>query len=397
MRISSNTLRHAFLSTLQTSQRQLVDTQTRIATGRRINVPSDDPLGAARIADLDASLLRTSQYGTNAVLARNRLSLEEETLVGVAENLQRSYELAVQANNATVSDGDRAAIALELRERLDSVIALSNSVDAGGNYLFSGHRERIRPFSVTASGVVYNGDQGSRSLQIGAERFVAVNDAGSEVFQRIATGNGTFALATNVGNTGTGVLGAGSVTDPSLFTPDTYTITFTTPADYEVRDSSAALVAAGTYAQGQSLAFLGIDIELSGSPAAGDVFTVAPSTSQDIFTTLDNLIASLELARPGAAERAQLNTEVGQLMLDLSQAMEHVIGVRADIGSRLHAIDDEVALNEGVSLSLTETLSEIRDLDYAEAISLLSQQLLGLDAAQQSYTRIQGLSLFRFL
>ena len=397
MRVTSDSLRTIFLNTLQTTQRQLFDTQNRIATGRRINSPADDPLGAARIAELDASLARIDQYQANGVLARNRLSLEEETLVGVIDNLQRSYELAVQANNATVSDSDRAAIALELRQRRDGLVALANSVDSGGRYLFAGFQENAKPFSLTAAGVVYAGDEGSRTLQIGAERFVAVGDAGSEVFQRVLNGNGTFTLAADAANTGTGVLGAGSVTDPAAWVADSYTIEFVSPTDYEVRDSGGGLVLAATWAPGQALAFPGVSIELSGSPASGDRYTVAPSSSQDIFTTLDKLIGALEQPRPAPADRARLNTEVGQLLRDIDQGIEHVINVRADIGARLRAIDDEAAVNDGVGLSLTSTLSEVRDLDYAEAISLLSQQLMGLEAAQQSYVRIQGLSLFNFL
>jgi flagellar hook-associated protein 3 FlgL len=63
----------------------------------------------------------------------------------------------------------------------------------------------------------------------------------------------------------------------------------------------------------------------------------------------------------------------------------------------LRALDQETSLNEGFTVQLTETLAEIRDLDYAEALSLLSQQLFGLEAAQQTFARVQGLSLFRFL
>ena len=239
----------------------------------------------------------------------------------------------------------------------------------------------------------YNGDQGQRSLQVSDGRFVAINDPGSEIFQRIPNGNGTFALAAAQANTGTGVLGAGTVTDPAAYIPDTYTITFLTSADYEVRDSGGGLVVAGTYADGDSIGFLGTEIQLNGQPAAGDVFTSAASTSQDMFATVQNLITALESGANGSV----VQSNVGQTLQDVDQALSRVIEVRTDIGSRLQALDGEADLNEGFTVQLTETLSELRDLDYAEAISQLSQQLVGLEAAQQTYVRVQGLSLFRFL
>lgn len=393
MRVSTNTLRQVFLNALEIAQRQLLDTQNQVSTGLRVIEPSDDPIDSVRIRELEASLSRLDQYQANGVIARNRLSLEEEAMVGIVDNLQRVRELAVQGNNATQSTESRRAIAAELRERTDALMSLANRADSSGRYLFAGFAENTQPFTRSAGSVTYNGDQGQRSLQVSDGRFVAVNDPGSEIFQRIPNGNGTFALTAAQTNTGSGVLGAGTVTDPAAYVPDTYTITFLTATDYEVRDGGGGLVVAGTYADGDAIGFLGTEIQLNGQPAAGDVFTSAPSTSQDVFATVQNLIVALE----SGANDALVQSGVGQAIQDVDQALGRVIEVRADIGSRLQALDGEADLNEGFTVQLTETLSELRDLDYAEAISQLSQQLVGLEAAQQTYVRVQGLSLFRYL
>lgn len=393
MRVSSNTLRQVFLNALELAQRRLVDTQTQVSTGLRINRPSDDPVDSARIRELEASLSRLDQYQANGIVARNRLSLEEEAIAGVVENLQRVRELAVQGNNATQTAESRHAIAQELARRLDALLGLANSTDSAGAYLFAGFAENTQPFVRSGGSVVYNGDQGQRSLQVSDGRFIPVNDPGSDIFQRIPSGNGTFSLTAGPLNAGDAVLGAGTVTDPAAYLPDTYTITFLTPADYEVRDSGGGLVAAGTYADGGAIGFLGTEIQLDGVPAAGDVFTSSASTSQDLFATVQNLIAALESGGSSAVRHSNL----GQALQDLDQALGRVLEVRTQVGGRLQSLDGEEALNEGFTLQLTETLSGIRDLDYAEAISLLSQQLLGLDAAQRTFTRVQGLSLFRYL
>lgn len=397
MRVTSNTLQSVFLASLQAAQQRLAATQTQVTTGQRVNTPSDDPVAAARIVQLEASLARFDQYRANGVLATSRLGLEEQALGGAIDNLQRVRELAIQANNDSLSSSDRRAIAAELRERKESLLALANSTDADGRYLFAGYSENTQPFTKGAGGTaVYNGDQGQRSVQISDTRFVAVSDSGAEIFQRVPNGNGTFTLTADALNSGTGVLGAGTVVNSAAWTPGTYTISFLTPATYEVRDG-ATLVTAGNFEPGQSIAFLGIDVPLQGQPATGDTFTVAASTSRDIFATLDALIATVESPTVDAASRARLHSGMGQLLLDLEQATDHVIDARSAIGPRVLAVEQEAALSEEVDLQLMRTLTDLNSVDYAEALSRLSQQLFGLEAAQKAYAQTQSLSLFNYL
>jgi flagellar hook-associated protein 3 FlgL len=109
------------------------------------------------------------------------------------------------------------------------------------------------------------------------------------------------------------------------------------------------------------------------------------------------LITALETPAGDDATLAKMHNQVGQLLGDVDQATGHIIDARSEVGSRLRALDDETSLGEDFELQLTQTLSDIRDLDYAEALSRLSQQLFGLDAAQKAYAQTQNLSLFRYL
>jgi flagellar hook-associated protein 3 FlgL len=397
--VTNDTLRQAFLSALAAAQQRVAATQSQVASGQRVNTPADDPVAAARIAHLDASLSRLDQYHSNAIFARNQLGLEEEALSGVINNLQRIRELTLQANNATARDGDRAVIAAEIRQYRDALLSLTNSTDVDGRYLFGGYNETTTPFAPVAGGtVVYNGDQGQRTLQIGDTRFVAINDSGARVFQMIESGNGTFSLATGAANAGTAMLGAGSLVDAAAWVPDTYTISFVTPTSFEVRDSASALVASGAFTPPQqSISFRGITVAFEGAPAAADTFVVSPSTNRDMFATLDSLLATLGSGAMGPAATARLHSELGQRLVDLDAALSHVIDARAEIGARVRAIDQEEALSADYVTHLTTTLSSVRDLDYATAISQLSQQLFGLDAAQRAFARTENLSLFRYL
>src|SRR5690606_34430453 len=126
---------------------------------------------------------------------------------------------------------------------------------------------------------------------------------------------------------------------------DTYTIEFPTPDTYRVLDGANAEVVAPTaYTPGQDIAFLGIHVELSGAPAAGDSFTVAPSSSRDIFTTVDDMIRVLEQPASGTTQRAIMHSRIGQLLADVDRATEHVIDRRSEIGARLRALDQEESL-----------------------------------------------------
>lgn len=399
MRVSNDTLRSAFMAALNAAQRRLLNTQNQVSTGKRVNTPSDDPVAAARIAHLNSSLSRLAQYKTNGVFARNQLGLEEETLTQAISNLQDVRDLILQANNSTASDADRRTIAASISQQRDAMLALANTTDVDGRHLFGGYNEASAPFTINSTGsVVYNGDQGQRTLQISDSRFVAINDSGSAVFQQIPAGNGTFVLAAGAANTGTGTLGASSVADPTAWVADNYTITFTSPTAYEVRDSANALVQSGSFATPtQSIEFRGISINFDGAPAAGDTFTVSPSTSRDVFTTLDSLVATLNSSASTPAQAAKLHSTLGQQLANIDSALSHLIDVRGVIGARAGALDQQDNLNADFGVHLSTTLSSVQDLDYADAITKLSQEQIGLDAAQKAFASVQNLSLFKYL
>ena len=74
-----------------------------------------------------------------------------------------------------------------------------------------------------------------------------------------------------------------------------------------------------------------------------------------------------------------------------------MLDTQTTVGARLNVLETQNDTNEGSMLSLQEVLSEIQDLDYAEAVSRLQLQLAGLQAAQQTYVKTQSLSLFDYL
>ncbi len=397
MRVSTNGAYQRSLGMMQQIQSAIGRTQLQISSGRRILTPSDDPIASARLLNVKESIARLNQFERNGDMLRNRLSFEESALGGANNILQRVRELAIQGNNATQSNESRGLIAIEMREQLDSLMQLANQRDGSGRYLFAGNMDDVEPVARNGNQFTYNGDQGRRLIQIGEGRQVADGDPGSEVFFRVKDGNGSFATTPAVTNTGSGVPGAGSVTDQSQYNQDQYTIRFIDPANYEILDSTAAVVATEAFQSGDVIAFGGFQVSIDGEPAAADEFDVSPSVNDNIFAMIERLSASLDVRVDDSTTRAEVTNGINNGILALDQALGNILATRTQVGSRLQAVDTQEDANAATVLTYQETIADLENLDYAEALSRLSIQASVLEAAQQSFIRTQSLSLFNFL
>lgn len=397
MRISTAQLFTNTLATLRQKQTQLADLQTALATGKRVSQPADDPIGAGRILQVRALTDRLAQYQSNLNQADARLVLEESTLDHSGDVLDRAREIVLASLNG-INDSETLAIyAGEVRQLREQLLSLANTQDANGEYLFAGTRSLTRPFSPDASGAVaYLGNAEQRFVNISDNLTVAMTDPGGPIFMEIPTGNGTFAVADAAVNTGTGLVGAGIVIDPSAWVPDTYTVTFTAPDSYVVTDGGGVPVGSGNHADPGRIAFSGIAFELNGTPAAGDQFTVSPATPLDLFASLDNLTAALTSGSATMTSTARANA-LNRALAHLDQGLSVHQNLRARIGSRLKQVDVYRDLNSSQFTQARAIQSSIEDLDYAQAISDFEFQSTTLDAAQKTFLALQNLSLFRLL
>jgi flagellar hook-associated protein 3 FlgL len=400
MRVSTAGMQAALLGSLLDAQARLARTQEQVATGRRINSPADDPIGATRIESLTRQIDAGRQYVRNADAATNRLRFAEQALADVGTSLNRVRELVLQAGNATTDPASRAMIQAEIAGRVQEMLDIANRQDGQGEYLFAGLASRTQPFERTGAGVVYRGDQGVRFQALDATQRVADGDSGDAVFGRVPGGNGTFVTTAAAGNVGTGVIGVGSVLDPAAWPGGTFTLRFTAADAWEVVDSAApvpSVVASGAYASGQAIEFAGVSVVVSGTPAAGDSYTVAEAGRVGFFAALDQLVATLGADTTTPAGQAGFQSSLAGGLAQLDQSLEHLQQVRASVGVRLGTIENAVASQEDLEIDLQSLRSSIRDLDYAEAVSRLNQQFVALQAAQQSLARVGQLSLFDYL
>ena len=115
------------------------------------------------------------------------------------------------------------------------------------------------------------------------------------------------------------------------------------------------------------------------------------------FQSAHDLALALESDDGTLQSRTRLHNATSQFLMNIDQAEDKLLQTRAAVGARMNVVDTQENLNEDFTLNLSKTLSSIEDLDFAEAVSLLQQQLVGLEAAQAAFVRVQGLSLFDYL
>ncbi|MCF6756480.1 flagellar hook-associated protein FlgL [Stutzerimonas balearica] len=402
MRISTLQAFNNGVSGLQRNYANVTRTQEQISTGNRILTPADDPVASVRLLQLDQQQSVLDQYNSNLTAAKNSLTQEEVTLNSVNTVLQRVRELAVQAGNGALDPEDRKSIASELREREDELLSLMNTRNARGEYLFSGFQGKTQPFVRTGDGSYrYEGDEGQRKLQIASSLSVPISDNGKSIFENVT--NAARLSATKAASSALDI-SEPLVSDEVAFAGrGDITITFAASPNernYTVSDANGQSLGSGTLEEApeaeNKLVVGGVTVFVSGTPTAGETITLTEDggPKQGILDTIGALRQALE--DPGTGNGA-VRDAVGAALTNLDHGMVSVDAARGNIGARLNVIESTLTDNEDVALVNKAVQAELRELDYPEALSRLSMQSVVLQAAQQSYVKISGLSLFNVM
>ncbi len=406
IRISTQMITERSISSMLKQQNSVSDTQLQLSTGRRVLVPSDDPASAARVMGLNGAVDTLAQYQNNIDRLTARLETEEGSLEGAANLLQRVRELTVQGNNDVLAKMDKAAIAVEIRQLRDQIFSMSNAQDSGGEYVFAGYQSNTRPFSYSAGAYTYNGDSGQRELQIASDRTVADGDNGFNTFMNVATGPITTVNViaptdpapaaitagdiTIDGGNGNGAISIGAL--PLAANPTDRTTQLLNAINAISGETGVTAVnATATTLTLTAVGGTGVTVAIAGTATTANTglssTTTAPVTSKrSIFETLDQLATELEAGN-----------SVTRYITDVQLALDNIIEVRTTVGGRLNAIEEQQTVNEDLKLILETHRSEEQDLDYAETIARFESQMTALQAAQQAYVKVKGLSLFNYL
>jgi flagellar hook-associated protein 3 FlgL len=188
MRVTQNMMSNLFVRNIQKQTEAMLQRQEQIATQKRINRPSDDPAGMARVLDGRSTLAAIDQYGQNIEQGKTRLELNEQTLDQVNDLVKQARQLAEANSGADVTADQRAVAADNVKGIYDQVMQLANS-RSGGRYMFAGYQTDTAPFTRDANyNATYHGDDGSFQIPIADNIRVSVDADGRNYFQDAANG-----------------------------------------------------------------------------------------------------------------------------------------------------------------------------------------------------------------
>ncbi|SDN38176.1 flagellar hook-associated protein FlgL [Vreelandella arcis] len=420
MRISSVTMFDQSTASMNRQQSDFLNVSQQIASGRRVVNPSDDPQAASRAVGVDQAKAVTEQYSDSRVSARNSLAQTESILNSVSDAITSAKTLLVQASSDTLSDVDRESVASELKGVYETMLGQANATDGSGRYLFGGYNDSNPPYVKQGDAAVYQGDDRAREQRVDASRLMPVTENGISIFQSVPSSAGYVAEADNA-NTGNVTFSGPQVTDvgDDGYGSD-YRVSFNgTAADprYEVErfngtswvntDMEGDALPSGDWADAVndedalSLTFGGLSVDLKGTPAPGDEIVVAQAGGEtresNLFRTMEEAIRVLENPAETDADKADLRNTLNTSMRDLDNSLDNVLTVRASAGARLNELDVIDAVGSNRTLNYEQTLSDLVDLDYNEAISEYSLRQVGLQASQKAFVDVKGMSLFNYL
>jgi len=419
MRISSLQIFNIANNSMADANEAIVKTQEQLSTGRRVLRPSDDPVASTKILSINEELATTEQYRNNINIAKNDLLVGEAVLDGVLNVIQRIQELTVQAGNtATLSATEYGSLANEVDSRLDELQSLLNTQNANGDFIFGGYKSQDEPFTGDANtGFRYNGDDGQKFIKVANNTFVASSDSGKAAFVDVESARPSITTYPSEGNRSVPPvqISLGQVTDREAFDeffPEDMVISFNEDTNVvpngknftvTERSTGRVILADQEYSAGMEFEVNGVSVTLTGDPVsaapgqAGDRLFIDSTNKQDVLTTLARFSDVMRSFDGSPESRTAITENIADTLDNLTNAQTSVLEITSKIGARANTLESTEELHFDASLVLQELLSDLQDIDYAEASTRLSSQTLILQAAQTAFVRISNLSLFNQL
>lgn len=382
MRVTERQQAEVVLRTIENLRSGIATGSEQIASGKRVNRPSDDPASAERINQF-RNVLRTTERRLQTVNEGvGRLDLSDQVLGQAGNTFQRAAELAVGARNDTNTAVERRNIAQEVQQLILGLTGIANT-QLNGRFVFAGNETQTEPYVLgTATGSVGTANTGGATI-------------------------------------------AASVATASALQPDGYQIQFTSPTQFDIVNltTSQTVSIGNSYTSGATFSFDGLDVAITnggGPPASGDQFNVRVGYAyQGDGAALDVEIGdgqTVQVNIPGSQvfsgpttnlfENLQdfhqalvtndvdgIDTAIGQFTESLSQ----VNNARATIGAngnRLTTIKDSLDL---LTVNTQALRSDFEDADFAKVASDLASLQSTLEASLATLNRQFETSLLNFI
>lgn len=345
---------------LQKNRSEMADLQNQAATQKRLNKPSDDPVGAARVLGTRSEDRGSHQFVKNINQARSFLEFTDQSLAEMSDLLVRVKELAIQqANDAGSNTESRQVAAEEISQVYSQAIQIGNR-KLGDRYIFGGFQTTTPPFDQRGN---YRGDDGAISVLVNKDADVAMNVSGDRVF-----------LGMNIGDDGQ-VLLRGEPPKTANEIQEQQGMELERKQEVEEAESQEFELRSPASLRGRKVK------EVETRP-------LRVQNGTDVFHTIKNFEIALRTD----------DKELIQSAIDeLDSALNQVIQTRAQVGARVSTLNQT---QESLQKSIVDNKvlqSQIEDADLYQTVSDITKTDSTLRATLETSGRLVQSSLLDFL
>jgi flagellar hook-associated protein 3 FlgL len=358
-RVSENSSFHALNYSVGKGKSKLEDLQIKGGTLKRIQKPSDDPIGNTELLAVRSKDIDSKQYLRNANYAKTQLSYTEAALDEVYNVLVKAKEIAVGQASNIYNDDVRRSIAKEVGQLYEQTISIGNR-RLGNRYLFSGHKTLTRPFDENGK---YSGDDGQMNLEVAKDVFVPISFNGNTVFfEKEGTQARTMQPLKDA------LLDQPQTIEPIENKLQNPQLQPEIPPHMQEENQEQVQISRGLASQ---------EMVINKGPSRASIFSDIKSLENALITN---------------------NHEIVQALLPrLDDHISRNIEVRAQIGSVINAVEGNEINLEKSKMMNAEYKSKIEDADVAELFADIARQQNVMKATYKSNANLISKNLMDFI
>ena len=399
MRLTENLKFNSTTNNIYLSQSKYAELMEQISTQKRINKPSDDPVGARAVLDYRKTQASVEQYRRNVDASKGWLNMTETKLANIRDLLVQMRETAITQATATATAETRATAAETVDLLTQEVYTLANS-QYNGRYLFAGSKTETEPFSTSvrtttsigaaeaASGNTFDGAVASGGTYTGTvnKTYVVKVTTGG------ALGTAVCDISADGGRTW-GVTGQTIPAGGTITVGDGVTMTFVDSGSNQLAADDIFYVdalATGYFnGDGEEISVnVGEGVSFAYNLSGEDIFTNGGSGTTDIFGTLHGLKAALQNNDLAGIQSALDGLE------EASNSVNLHVSKAGSKQNRLEVTDSNLV---DLDYQITQLRSNTEDADVAKVITEFSQRETALKAAYQVAATIGNISILSFM
>lgn len=406
MRLTFNMQFNQSLSGILNAQQKMNKAETQLSKQTRILTPADDPAGAAKVLSLDQTKEQLNQFQTNSVLLKNNLTLQETVLTSMRTTYDRVSALAIASGNGTYTIEQRKAVAFELQNIQTELLDLMNTRNSEGGYIFAGFQDKSPAYVRDPDNgeFQFKGDTGSKALQISPSIKLVGNDSGQPIFENVFK---RFRVESTLSPVNSEI----SITNQTEFDNfylqnfdrldplnNEYRLQIDAGGNYEFLQNGASIVppVLGTYTAGQTINFNGIGFSFDDTtPLPIDVdFELAEPEQTNVLNTLQSFIDALN--DPFISDE-QFKIVIADTLQEVQSTANNVDSSLANLGGRLNVLDSVFNTTEDLLIANQQYKADISEVDLAAALTEIKRQEFALQAASQTFSKVNATTLFDFI